>query len=136
MVLTCEIGDIRRFGHPSHLMAYVGLVPSQHSSGNRTRHGAITKTGNTFAREVLVSSALHYRFLPRRSRSLKDRQACCSPEVIAISWKAQKRLHKSYQQLKQTKYTKKVNVAVGRELVGFLWAAMQTVAPEETTPAQ
>ena len=129
MQLTCEIGDIRRFAHPKALMAYLGLVPSEHSSGHRTRHGSITKAGNTHARKALVSAAWKYTHYPRRSQALHQRQRHCAAEVITISWKAQRRLHKRYRSLIQRKAPTKAIVALARELVGFLWEAMQTVPP-------
>ena len=78
MQLTCEIGDIRRFARPKALMAYLGLVPSEHSSGNRTRHGSITKAGNSHARKALVSAAWKYTHYPRRSQALHQRQRHCA----------------------------------------------------------
>ncbi len=129
MQLACELGDIRRFAHPKSLMAYVGLVPSEHSSGSRTRPGPITKTGNAFARRALVSAAWKYTHPPRRSVALSRRQEHCTPAVIAISWRAQQRLHKRYQRLVHRKAPSKAIVAVARELTGFLWEAMQTVPP-------
>lgn len=93
MVLVTEIGDFRRFEHPGQLMAYVGLVPSEHSSGNTRRQGSITKAGNSRIRHVLVQAAWNYRFPPRQGKALTRRQQGQPPDVVAQSWKAQHRLH-------------------------------------------
>ncbi len=130
MQLVCEIGDFRRFESPTALMAYLGLVPSQHSSGNTIRTGSITKTGNTHARKVLVSAAWKYIYVPRISVALQERQKHCSAKVIAITQKAQTRLYKRYNALSKRKPPKVAVVAIARELVGFLWEALQL--PVET----
>ena len=135
MQLACELGDIRRFEHPRSLMAYVGLIPSERSSGNRIRSGPITKTGNTFARKALVTAAWKYINAPRRSVALTLRQQHCSASVIAISWRAQKRLHKRYHRLVHRTAPSKRVVAIARELTGFLWEAMQTVPPLTSAPS-
>ncbi len=122
MVLLAELGDISRFESPRQLMAFLGLVPSEHSSGNRRRQGAITKTGNSHARRMLVESAWSYRFPARQTAHLKRKAANASDEAKAIAWKAQKRLCGRYQTLTHAgKNTKLVCVAVARELVGFIW---------------
>ncbi len=128
MQLVCEIGDFRRFESPTALMAYLGLVPSQHSSGNTIRTGSITKTGNTHARKVLVSAA--WKYIYAISVALQERQKHCSAKVIAITQKAQTRLYKRYNALSKRKPPKVAVVAIARELVGFLWEALQT--PVET----
>lgn len=125
MQLVCEIGDFWRFEKPTALMAYLGLVPSQRSSGNTTRSGSITKTGNAHARKVLVSAAWKYIHYPRISVSLQERQKHCGARTVAISHRAQKRLHKRYHALAKRKPPKVAVVALARELVGFLWEAMQ-----------
>ena len=125
LTLATELGDIRRFGSPRQLMAYLGLVPSEYSSGNTTRRGSITKTGNAHARKALVSSAWKYAARPSRSKALQARQEGVSPPVVATAWKAQKRLHKRFQALAVRKPRSVANVAVARELAGFLWAALQ-----------
>ena len=133
MVLATEIGDFRRFGHPGKLMAYVGLVPSEHSSGGTRRQGSITKAGNSRVRHVLVQAAWSYRFPPRRGAVLKRRQQGQPPEAIAHSWKAQHRLHKVFSNLAFRKNSRIAAVAVARELAGFVWALMQdTPADIET----
>lgn len=125
MVLVTELGDWRRFEHPGQLMAYVGLVPSEHSSGESRRLGSITKTGNSHCRHVLVQAAWSYRHPPRVGSALKKRQEDQPPDVVAHSWKAQHRLHKVFRRLEYRKNSRIAVVAVARELVGFLWAVMQ-----------
>ena len=130
MVLVTEIGDFRRFEHPGKLMAYVGLVPTEHSSGGSRRQGSITKAGNSRVRHVLVQAAWNYRFPPRRSAVLKRRQQGQPPDAVAHSWKAQHRLHKVYKRLAFRKNNKIAAVAVARELAGFIWALMEDCAPD------
>ena len=123
MVLLAELGDISRFDSPKQLMAYLGLVPSEHSSGRRRRQGAITKTGNRHARRMLVESAWSYRFAARQTMHLKRKAQYASEEAKAIAWRAQKRLCGRYRTLVQAgKNTKLTTVAIARELVGFIWA--------------
>lgn len=122
MVLLAELGDISRFNSPQQLMAFLGLVPSEHTSSNRRRQGAITKTGNGHARRMLVESAWSYRFPARQTAHLKRKAASASDEAKAIAWKAQKRLCGRYKTLTQAgKNTKLACVAVARELAGFIW---------------
>ena len=121
-VVLAELGDISRFDSPRQLMAFLGLVPSEHSTGSRRRQGSITKTGNGHARRVLVESAWSYRFPARQTMHLK-RKAAAAPEAAkAIAWRAQKRLCGRYQALiRAGKNTKQACVAVARELAGFIW---------------
>jgi transposase len=130
MVLLAELGDISRFDSPRQLMSFLGLVPSEHSSGSRRRQGAITLTGNTHARRMLVESAWSYRFPARQTMHLK-RKAAEAPEAAkAIAWKAQKRLCGRYRDMTRSgKNTKLVCVAVARELVGFIWDIACQVMP-------
>lgn len=122
MVLLAELGDISRFDSPRQLMAFLGLVPSEHSTGQRRRQGAITKTGNSHARRMLVESAWSYRFPARRTAHLERKAAGASEAAQAIAWRAQKRLCGRYRTLIQAgKNTKQTTVAVARELVGFIW---------------
>jgi len=122
MVLLAELGDISRFDSPKQLMAYLGLVPSERSSGSRRRQGAITKTGNSHARRMLVESAWSYRFPARQTMHLKRKAKSASEETKAIAWRAQKRLCGRYRTLLQAgKNTKQANVAIARELAGFIW---------------
>lgn len=122
MILLAELGDISRFDSPRQLMAFLGLVPSEHSSGGRRRQGAITKTGNSHARRMLVESAWSYRFPARQTMHLKRKAQNATPEAKAIAWKAQKRLCGRYKTLIQAgKNTKQTTVAIARELAGFIW---------------
>lgn len=132
MTLVTEIGDWRRFERPSQLMAYLGLVPSEHSSGERHSRGPITKTGNSRCRHVLVQAAWHYRSRPSVGAALKQRQQGQPPEVIAHAWKAQHRLYKKYHRIAAKTSPRIAVVAVARELVGFLWAVMQDIEKEQT----
>ena len=122
MILMSELGDISRFESPRQLMSFLGLVPSEHSSGSKRRQGAITRTGNGHARRVLVESAWCYRFPARQTMHLKRKAADASDQAKSIAWKAQKRLCGRYKDLSQSgKNTKVVCVAIARELVGFIW---------------
>lgn len=136
MVLATELGDWRRFGSPRALMAYLGLVPSEHSSGPRERRGAITKAGNSRCRHVLLQAAWAYRHPPRTSLLLRRRQEGQPPAVVAHAWKAQHRLHKIYRRLTYRKRAAIAVVAVARELVGFLWAVLQDEPGIATPPRQ
>src|SRR5699024_5728316 len=123
MTLLSELGDITRFDSPAQLMAYLGLVPSEHSSGGSKRQGGITKTGNSHARRILVESAWAYRFPARKSKVIQRRAEQTSHEVQAIAWQAQKRLCGRYRHLIQAgKNTPVATTAVARELAGFIWA--------------
>ena len=123
LVLGTEIRAWRRFAKGTQLMAYVGLVPREDSSAEEHR-GSITKMGNSHCRHVLVQAAWAYRHPPRVGQALKARQAGVDPQVIALSWKAQHRLHALYKRLAVKRGAKIAVVAVARELVGFLWGAM------------
>ncbi|HAY08761.1 MAG TPA: IS110 family transposase [Thauera sp.] len=121
--LVAEIGDFSRFEHPRKLMGYLGLVPSEHSSGERVRRGSITKTGNAHARKMLTEAAWNYRFAARISRRAQVRQEGLSEPIKAAGWKAQLRLTKRFATLKSRGVQiNKVCVAVARELTGFIWA--------------
>ena len=121
--LIAEIGDIERFASPRQLMGYLGLVPSEHSSGNSVRRGSITKTGNGHARRLLTEAAWNYRFPPRMSTTLQARSASLPESVRNHAWKAQLRLHARYSQLSSRGvHANKICVAVARELAGFVWA--------------
>ena len=117
--------DFPRFQRPRELMAYLGLVPSEHSSGQTERRGAITKAGNTHARRVLVEAAWPYRHRPGLSRALTQRSDGQPSVVVSHAWRAQQRLHQRYRHLVGHGKRPPVAVAaVARELVGFIWAAM------------
>jgi transposase len=104
-------------------MSYVGLVPSEHSSGDQRRLGSITKTGSGHARRLLVEAAWHYRRRPAISRALHDRQDGQPAHAVAIAWSAQQRLHRTWQRLEQrAKRRTIIAVAAARELAGFCWA--------------
>lgn len=135
MVLATELVDWRRFEHPRQLSAYLGLVPREDSTGNRERKGSITKAGNSHCRHVLVQAAWSYRHRPKVGVQLKARQAGQPALVVATSWKAQQRLHKRYEHLSYRKQPQIAAVAVARELVGFLWAAMQSLEPATASTA-
>ena len=123
-----ELGDLRRFSHPRQLMAYIGVVPSENSSGTKRKQGSITKCGNTHVRWILVEIINSYRLSPKVSKELSKRQEGLSQEVKAISWRAQKRLCKKYYHLRKRGLNEnKVKVAVVRELLGFIWELGQVV---------
>jgi transposase len=122
MILLSELGDISRFDNPKQLMAFLGLVPSEHSTGPRRRQGAITLTGNRHARRILVESAWSYRFQARMTMHLKRKATKASAEAKAIAWRAQKRLCGRYRKLIEAgKNQKVVCVAIARELIAFVW---------------
>jgi transposase len=126
VVIASELGDLRRFKTPRELMAYLGLVPSQYSTGVSRRLGGITRTGNGHVRRILVESAWNYQFQPNMSREIRLRNQGVSVGVQRIAWKAQQRLHKRLYALRSRgKNTKKAIIAVARELAGFIWAAAQ-----------
>jgi transposase len=123
VTIVAELGEISRFDTPKQLMGYSGAVSSEHSSGERTRRGGITKTGNAHLRRIAVESAWAYRHRPCIGASLKARQKTASQEVRDIAWKAQHRLHQRYIKLMaRGKVKQKVVTAVARELLGFIWA--------------
>jgi transposase len=121
--LCAEIGDWGRFEHPDQLASYLGLVPSEHSSGERRRQGAITKAGSTHARRLLIEAAHHYRRQPAVSDTLARRQRGHSARVIDLAWRIQRRLHARWRLLRdgRGKPTGIVAVAVARELAHGCW---------------
>jgi transposase len=123
VTLVAEAGDLRRFRTAPQFMAYVGLVPSESSSGGKQQRGPITKTGNTLLRHVLGEAAHHARHAPRISGTLRRRQADVPPEIIALAWRAQLRLHARYRHLSLRIGALKALTAIARELAGFIWAA-------------
>jgi transposase len=126
--IAVELGDLRRFENPRKLMSYLGLVASEHSTGNSKRRGGITKTGNRHVRRLLVESAWAYRHPPRRARELKKRSEGVAPELQNIGWKAQHRLNRRFRILVGRGKTRQVAVtAIARELAGFVWAVAQGV---------
>jgi len=126
--LIAEIGDFRRFSHPRELASWIGITPTEYSSGNAQHRGHITKAGNRHARRLLVEAAWHYRHRPRRP----DR----GPQPDPRAWNAQIRLHHRWQHLtSHGKRSTVANVAIARELTGFLWAAMTDQPLREETAA-
>jgi transposase len=125
---VAELGDLTRFDHPRELMKFLGLIPSEYSTGERRRQGSITKAGNTHARRALVEGAWAYRYPAKVSRHLQLRLEQ-QPKVIQdISWKAQVRLCKRYRKLlARGQHANQVVVAIARELVGFMWAIAKQV---------
>jgi len=132
MVITGELGDLLRFKHPRQLMAYLGLVPSEQSSGDKRRQGSITKSGNSHARWMLVEVAWTYRLPPKISSALSKRQEGLSAAVRDVSWRAQNRLNRRYSRLKlRGLHENKVIIAVARELTGFIWELAHIVDREQ-----
>jgi transposase len=128
MTTLAELGDITRFDSPRELMGYLGLVPSEHSSGGSRRQGGITRTGNGHVRRVLVEAAWNYRFPARKTRDIQKRAEKTSAAVQAIAWQAQTRLCGRYQALMRAgKEKNQVTTAVARELAGFIWAIAREV---------
>jgi transposase len=131
VTVAAEIGDVRRFDNPRQLMAYLGLVPSESSTGERVRRGGITKAGNGRARRVLIEGAWTYRFRARMSRLLQERQAGLPKAVCDIAWKAQLRLCARYRKLMaRGKRQGVVTTAIAREMAAFLWAIGREVEPQ------
>ncbi len=122
--LCAEVGDFERFARPAQLMSYLGLVPSENTTGEKRRQGSITKSGSRHARRLLVEAAWHYRRVPRKGTALRRRQEGQPQAVCAISWKAQQRLHRSWVRLDSERGKRRTlcAVAVARELAGFCWA--------------
>jgi transposase len=121
--LVAEIGDIAAFAHPKQLASYLGLVPSEQSTGERRRQGAITKAGSSHARRLLIEAAWHYRRPPRISETLRRRQAGQPAAAVDAAWRAQLRLHRRWAHLDAARAKKRttVAVAVARELACFVW---------------
>ncbi|MGY0781676.1 IS110 family RNA-guided transposase [Azospirillum argentinense] len=127
---VAEVGDFSRFATPRQLMAYLGLVPSEHSSGASVRRGGITKAGSGLARRILIEGAWSYRMPARVSRKLYDRLEALPQAVRDIAWKAQARLCTRYRRLTVAGKAKVVvTTAIAREMVGFLWAIAREIQP-------
>jgi transposase len=121
--LCAEIGDFARFARAGQLMSYLGLVPSEHSSGESRRLGSITRSGSRHARRLLVEAAWHYRNQPRVGREIEARQEGQPPEAVAIAWSAQRRLHRVWSRMQRRgKRRTLIAVATARELAGFCWS--------------
>ena len=124
--LCAEVGDFQRFARAEQLMSYLGLVPSENTTGQQRRLGSITKTGSAHARRLLVEAAWHYRPRPNLGKTLTERQADQPPAAIAIAWTAQQRLHRTWTRLEaRGKRRTIIAVAAARELAGFCWAITQ-----------
>ena len=135
VTIAAELGnDISsRFETARKLMGYSGAFPSENTSGKRIRKGAITKCGNAHLRRIVVESAWCYRHLPRVGEKLRKRHEGIPAEILEIAWKAQNRLHKRYMKLTMAgKEQKKVVTAVGRELLGFIWAIASKIEQART----
>lgn len=135
MITVSEIGDIHRFPHPRQLMAYLGLVPSESSSGGSRAQGTITKCGNGHLRWIFNECAQHYRLPPKVSQELTTRQEAIPKvhrrEVQTISWRCQNRLHERGRKLAaRGKTRQKVQIAMARELAAFVWEVMRAVMPQ------
>jgi transposase len=136
--LCAEIGEWERFDHPDQLAAYVGIVPSEHTSGERRRQGSITKAGSTHARRLLIEASYHYRRQPGVGLKLERRQRDQPPEIINIAWRAQRRLNARWRALKDARHKPNgvVAVAIARELACYCWEiATCTTHPERIPPA-
>jgi transposase len=128
IILVAELGDLTRFDTPRKLMSYLGLTPSEYSSGERRRQGGITKAGNGHARRALVEGAWAYRYPAKVSRHLQLRLEKLPAEIQAISWKAQVRLCRRYRRLSaRGKHVNQVVVAIAREMAAFAWAIAHLV---------
>jgi transposase len=134
VTLVAELGDLGRFPTARPLMAYLGLVPSEHSSGGSQRRGRITRAGNSHVRHVLVQAAWHYRHPPKLTAALKKRQEGQPSAVTDIAWRAQERLHARYRKLAGRKGRQKAVIAVARELAGFVWALARAHAEHRADP--
>jgi len=124
--LCAEVGDFERFARAEQLMSYIGLVPSESTTGQQRRLGSITKTGSGHARRLLIEAAWHYRPRPRIGKALGERQDGQPAQAVAIAWSAQQRLHRTWTRLEQrAKRRTIIAVAAARELAGFAWAICQ-----------
>jgi transposase len=123
VTIVAELGELSRFASARQLMGYSGAVPSEDSSGQRTRRGSITKTGNAHLRRIAIEAAWSYRHRPGVGPALRKRQEGVAEPIKEIAWKAQHRLHKRYLRMAAAgKDQRKIITAVGRELLGFIWA--------------
>jgi transposase len=127
MITVSELGDIHRFSHPRQLMTYLGLVPTESSSGPHQRRGGISRCGNSHQRWLLTECAEHYALPPKISKELSRRQEGQPENIRALSWKAQNRLHTRFIKLLLRRLQRnKAKVAIARELCGFIWALLRT----------
>jgi transposase len=133
--LCAEVGEWDRFDHPDQLAGYLGIVPSERTSGQQRRQGSITKAGSTHARRLLIEAAYHYRRHPAIGKTLERRQRGQPPQIINIAWRAQRRLNARWRQLKHARNKPNgiVAVAIARELAGFCWEI--ATHPDPVPPA-
>ncbi len=132
VTIVTELGKLSRFPTARELMGYSGAVPREHTTGSRVRRGGITKTGNAHLRRVVGEAAWAYRYRPAVGPALRKRHAAVVADVTAIAWKAQHRLHARYRHLLgRGKKKQAVVTAVGRELLGFIWAIGVTIVTAE-----
>jgi transposase len=130
-----ELGDLRRFDHPRKLMAYLGLVPTENSSGGKTRRGSLTKCGNSRARRLLIEGAHTYKHKANISVELLRRQEGLPKEINDIAWQAQQRLCRRYQRLLQKgKHRNIVVTAIAREMIAYIWAIAREVVVSQVDP--
>jgi len=135
--IVAELGQLSRFDHPRQLMGYSGVVSREHSSGPRIQRGPISKTGNAHLRRIVVEAAWAYRHRPSIGKTLAARQQHSSAAVVELAWKAQQRLHRRYARLMARGKNKQQTItAVGRELLGFIWAIGVHVERELQAPVR
>jgi transposase len=133
--IMAEVGELSRFEHPRQLMGYSGAVSCEHSSGERIRRGAISKAGNAHLRRIAIEAAWAYRHRPALGKTLAARQRHSTAAVTALAWKAQHRLYQRYVHLlSRGKNRQQTITAVGRELLGFIWAIGVHVEREQSAP--
>jgi transposase len=137
LTIVAEVGDMSRFENPRQFMAYLGLVPTEHSSGNRQKRGGITKTGNGHVRRVLIESSWSYRLPARKTAHLQRKAEKTTEAVQVIAWKAQKRLCRRYWHLTfKGKLKVQACTAIARELAGFIWAIAREIMGNNKTPME
>jgi len=133
--VVAELGDLTRFDHPRKLMSYLGLVPSEHSSGGSRKLGSITKCGNSRARRLLVEGAHTYRFAANISKELQLRQEDLGKTIVDIAWKAQLRLCRRYQtMLRRGKHYNVIVTAIAREMIAYIWAISREIVLTPVEP--
>ena len=138
VTIVAEAGPLSRFSRPKQLMGYSGAVPSEHSSGRSVKRGGITKTGNSHLRRVIIEAAWAYRHRPRVGQELRRRQEGLSAALVELGWKAQHRLYRRYLSLSaKGKPHQHIVTAIGRELLGFVWAvAVEAERQHAAQPAR
>ena len=132
MTVVAELGDITRFSRPPELMSFVGMTPSEASSGSRRRQGRLTKAGNAHVRRMLIECAWGYRFPARKTAAIQRRAEKSSPQVQALAWQAQQRLCGKFRRMAaRGKPSTVIVVAIARELLGFIWAITSEVKRQQ-----